>query len=95
MGFEFLRAVIEQEGHRGRALRDHPHAAIDDGVLHHAFAGEAGEIALAPLARPCKRQGDQRARSPSLRARGRGRGVREARLLGPREARAGWGGREI
>jgi len=53
-------AVIEQERHRGGALGDQPHAAIDHGVGEHAFAGQTRVIARAPACRTAERERDER-----------------------------------
>ncbi len=45
---EFLGALIEQQGHAGGGLGDHAHRAVEDGVLHEAFAGEGGVVARRP-----------------------------------------------
>ena len=41
-------ALVEEEGHGRRGLRDHAHGAVDDGVLGEAFAGEGGVVAWGP-----------------------------------------------
>ena len=57
MALDLLRALVEQQRDRRRRFRDHAHAAIDDGVLHEAFAREGAVVARAPdrFAQRCKR----------------------------------------
>jgi hypothetical protein len=53
-------AVLEHRQRRGGGgLGDHPHAAIGDGVLGEAFAGQGGVVARRPLRPTAGGQGDQ------------------------------------
>jgi len=45
---DLLLALVEQQRHAGGGLCHHAHRAVDDGVLHEAFAGEGGVVARAP-----------------------------------------------
>ncbi len=48
MIFEVLGAIVENKRHGGCGFDDHAYGAIDDRVLHIAFAGEAAEVAARP-----------------------------------------------
>ncbi len=76
-------AVVQEEGHGGAALRDHAHAAIDDGVLHEAFAGETGVVARRPHGATMRVEGDQRAGGGGFLSRA------QARDMAPRRCDRG------
>ncbi len=66
----------EHERHRGSGLRDHAHGAVDDGVLHEAFAGERLVIARGPNRATERFEHDQRAGRAGLRlVAGRAAGI--------------------
>jgi hypothetical protein len=45
---ELLVASVEEQGHAGGGLGDHADGAIENGILHEAFAGEGGVFARRP-----------------------------------------------
>ena len=48
---DLLVARVEEERHGGGGLGDHAHGAVDDRVLHEAFAREGGGVARGPRGR--------------------------------------------
>ncbi len=46
--FDLVRAIVEAERHGGCGFGDHAHGAVDDRVLHEAFAGEGCVVARGP-----------------------------------------------
>jgi hypothetical protein len=63
---DLVVARIEEQRHAGRGFRDHAHGAIDDGVLHEAFAGEGGIVARRPGGLAQVLVGDERGRCGRL-----------------------------